>query len=153
MSGPSSPHCRSCCRCRSRSICADRSISIAGACSRRGGLIERRQRLEPVFTPELQLGPHHLCGLAGEVGQGVRRDLVALAQPIADLVHPLPAALDVDPNPSRLTDRLVHLPARGHRMRLLAGHLLCTGRRSIAAEACSIFKVGSCSTPWRAKLR
>src|SRR3546814_6668287 len=44
---------------------------------------------------------------------------------------PLPATLDIDPQPARLMDRLVHLPARGDGVRLLAGRDLLGIRASL----------------------
>src|SRR3546814_15538183 len=44
---------------------------------------------------------------------------------------PLPATLDIDPQPARLMDRLDHLPARADGVRLLAGRDLLGIRVSL----------------------
>src|SRR3546814_9701113 len=42
----------------------------------------------------------------------MRRQLGLVAHPLPHLLQPLPAALEIRPQPALLLDRLVHLPAR-----------------------------------------
>src|SRR3546814_4533977 len=78
----------------------------------------------------LQPRPHCSCRALDEARHTLGRQLGTLPQPVAHLVQPLPATLDIDPQPARLMDRLVHLPARGDGVRLLAGRDLLGIRRS-----------------------
>src|SRR3546814_12098722 len=50
----------------------------------------------------------------------MRRQLGLVAHPLPHLLQPLPAALEIRPQPALLLDRLVHLPARRDGVRLLA---------------------------------
>src|SRR3546814_19447472 len=50
------------------------------------------------------------------------RQLGLFAHPLPHLLHPLPAALEIRPQPALLLDRLVHLPARRDGVRLFAIH-------------------------------
>src|SRR3546814_337043 len=50
----------------------------------------------------------------------MRRQLGLVAHPLPHLLQPLPAALEIRPQPALLLDRLVHLPARRDGVRLFA---------------------------------
>src|SRR3546814_3594978 len=50
----------------------------------------------------------------------MRRQLGLVAHPLPHLLQPLPAALEIRPQPALLLDRLAHLPARRDGVRLFA---------------------------------
>ena len=68
------------------------------------------RRVELVAGTTVQPGPHRARGTLYQARHALRRQLGALAYPVADIVQPLPPTLDVMPQPALLLDRLVHLP-------------------------------------------
>src|SRR3546814_17209456 len=91
----------------------------------------RTDTLFPYTTLFRSPRPHCSCRALDEARHTLGRQLGTLPQPVAHLVQPLPATLDIDPQPARLMDRLVHLPARGDGVRLLAGRDLLGIRASL----------------------
>src|SRR3546814_8481330 len=82
--------------------------------------IERRQCIEPSAGAGLQPRPHRPRRALHQARHAMRRQLGLVAHPLPHLLQPLPAALEIRPQPALLLDRLVHLPARRDGVRLFA---------------------------------